>query len=291
MRVILVAAAIFVLSTPVLATTFAPVDKICPVGGEKFSSLEMMSTTTWGQLPDGMPLGVGPNPAPLPQCPGNGLVIYKEFDEASIPKLSAFVMSDAYQAQRADSTPRYLAYLTATELGDEESRPWLLLGATWEAKNGHMDALATRYMNELVKLVELKPLEPTKLESIAIKARAANTLRELGRFEAAESLRASIKIADDAGGNEPDSKDNREGWAYYISSLAAPIARGDSSRDPIDMIGNRLAAERCFSAERKVVVGDPPSRRLNEFEAPFCQRAEIQRELTTIRKWRAQSTE
>lgn len=271
------------LAFPVSATTFAPVEQTCPVGGKKFSSMAMMSTTTWGALPDGMPLGVGPNPAPLPQCPENGLVLYRDFDAASRTKLPAIVLTDTYQSQRRTETPRYLAYVTATALGDEDNRLWLLLGATWEAKNDGPAERAKRYMTEFVALAGTRPFKAVDFESIAIKARAANALRELGSFDEAEGLRASILIAKDAGG--PDGADNRRGWTSFLGDLAAPIARKDASRDPIDMVGARNAAQRCLAPEHKLPDGQPAAKPLTVFEQAYCKRADIKREVAEMRKW------
>jgi len=100
LRMVLIGMCLLCGAIPASATTFAPVEQKCPVGGKSFTSMEMMSTTTWGSLPDGMPLGVGPNPPPLPQCPDNGLVIYKDFDKGTVAKLPAIVLAESYQSLR-----------------------------------------------------------------------------------------------------------------------------------------------------------------------------------------------
>ena len=269
------------------ATTFADEVKVCPVGGEKFTFMAMMSNTTWGTLPDGMPLGTGPYPVPLAQCPTNGLVLFRDFDAAEIQKLSSIVHGDRYQSNRKTQTPYYLAYELATALGDEDSRPWLLLSATWEAKNANpISDIAQRYMNQFAALVASLPLVATDLSSIALKARAANTLRELERFQEADTLRASIVIDPTAGGKDDDAKQNRAGWQQFIHELAQPIARNDSQRAPIDMIGDRMAAERCIEPEGNNLP--TPSAPLSSFEREYCARPNLRAPIAQLRKWRTE---
>jgi hypothetical protein len=65
--------------TPLNASTYAEETVKCPVGGEKFKYMVLMSITQWGALPDGMPIGSGYFPTQPPQCPKNGLVMYRDF--------------------------------------------------------------------------------------------------------------------------------------------------------------------------------------------------------------------
>ena len=271
---------------PVCASTFVEVTKTCPVGGGKFKFPEQMSSTSWGTLPDGMTLGTGPNPYRLPQCPKNGLVMYRDFDRATIARLAPIIASAEYQSARVTETPYYLAYWLATKLGDED-RAWLLLAAGWEAKNADpVSPRALRYADEFVTLVATMPVNDRAFESIALRARAANALRERGHFAAAEALRASIKIAPDAGGTAANAVDNRTGWTTFLASLAAPIAREDTSRAPIDMIGEREAAARCVEPEEKPNPSRLAAAPLSAFEQSYCARPELAESIAQIRKWR-----
>jgi hypothetical protein len=235
MRILLPIAALL-LAAPSAASTFVEVEKICPVGGEKFKHMELMSISTFGAMPDGMPIGSGIFPIQPPMCPGNGLVMYDEFDAAAIAKLEKIVPGEAYQAMRRQETPFYLAYRLAAELDDKERLPWLLLAATWQAKNADAaSARARRYNEEFVALARAQLADPASLESIAVRARAANALRELGRFEQAEALRASIVIGPAAGGESEKGAGNRKGWGGYLAALAKPIAQRDTAREPASM--------------------------------------------------------
>lgn len=268
-------AAIFV-STAADASTFAPVTKKCAVGGEKFRFLEQMSSTSFGQLPDGMTVGTGPNPPTLPQCPKNGLVMYRDFDAATVKALTSIIATPEYQSLRATETPYYLAYWLARKLGDE-TPAWLLLAAGWEAKNEDpVSQRARRYAEEFIALVATTPLSDTSLESIALRARAANALRETGKFADAEALRASIRIAADAGGpDSADNADNRKGWTDFLTLLAAPIGRGDPARAPIDMVGTREAAFRCIAPLMKRDATALPVPPLTAFEVSYCAKPDI----------------
>ena len=262
-------------TAPATASTFAPVTKTCPVGGQKFRFMEQMSSTSWGQLPDGMPLGTGPYPTVLPQCPKNGLGMYRDFDAAAVKQLAALVACTDYQALRTTETPHYLAYWLARQLGDTDQLAWLLMAATWEAKNsGEADPRAKRYAEEFVTLIRAAPVSASSFESIALRARSANALRELGRFSEAETLRASIVVPPNAGGTDSDAAENREGWTHFLSLLAAPIARSDPGRQPIDMLGEREAMFQCL----RVANPQPDAGRvvpLTPFETSFCARPEM----------------
>ncbi|MEG3145396.1 hypothetical protein U1839_12110 [Sphingomonas sp. RT2P30] len=266
-------------AAPAAASTYFPAEKTCPVGGEKFKVMALASISTFGALPDGMPIGSGMFPIALFQCPGNGLVMYRDFDAATVRRLAPIVAGAEYQVLRRTETPYYLAYRLALALGDAEPE-WLLLSATWQAKNNNDLVMARRYGEEFVARVAAMPVLATSFTSIALRARAANALRELGRFKDAEILRASIVIAADAGGTDEDASDNRKGWGEYLASLAAPIARGDAARDPIDMAAPREAGFRCVAPLRKKNPGPP----LSAFEAAYCARPEMASQLADLRR-------
>ncbi|HSI18026.1 MAG TPA: hypothetical protein VK980_09670 [Sphingomonas sp.] len=275
----LLAAALMTGPAPAWASTFAPTKKTCPIGGEKFDYMALMSISTYGELPDGMPIGSGMFPILMPQCPGNGLVMYRDFDAATVKRLEPIIASPAYQALRKTETRYYLAYRLAAELGDDGAT-WLLLSATWEAKNAGAADQAHRYMEEFVARVAAMPTSATDLTSIALRARAANALRELGRFKEAEQVRAAIVIDPEAGGSGDDAVQNRKGWARYLAKLAAPIARGDTARAPIDMLGEREASFRCLEPSRK----QNPGAALTAFETSYCARPEVAAAVQNLRR-------
>lgn len=265
------------------ASTFTPEKKICPIGGEKFTVQSLMSISTFGAYPDGMPFGSGYFPIQLPQCPKNGMVLYRDFDAAAVKRLAPVVAGSAYQAARRTETRYYLAYLLAQALDDREQSPWLLLSAWWEAKNADpAGPQAAAYGAAFVDLVATIPADATSMENVALRARAANALRELGRFGAAEALRRSIVIAPKAGGKTEDAAENRAGWATILAALAAPIARADATRQPIDLMGKDWAVRRCVEVE-KPLPGEPAPAPLSAFERGYCADPALATDIAAMR--------
>jgi hypothetical protein len=253
----------------------------CPVGGEKFEATVLAHYSTFGSLPDGQPIGSVQFPPELPECPGNGLLVYEEFPAAAVAKLGPLVASDAYKALRGTETGYYRAAWLAKSLGNPRQAAWLLLSATWETKNREpVDSRAARYNAEFVESVRALPFDSKDIATIALRARAANALRELGRFDEAEALRGSIAIDPAAGGAE--GAENRKGWRGYLDALAAPIARRDPARYPIDLRGKQ-GAFRCLEADlaRKRAQSPPPP--LSSFEVEYCAGPALADEVKRLR--------
>ena len=276
-------------SCPALhASTYAEEKVKCPVGGEKFKYMGLASISTWGALPDGMPLGSGRFPTLPPQCPSNGLVMYRDFTPQEVSKLAVFLAGPEFKALRSSGeTLYYLAYKTAAFLGDAKPY-WLLLSASWEAKNlDPLGALARRYNEEFVTATKTVPVDAAEFESIAVRFRAANALRELGRFDEAEANRSAIVIAPSAGGADERASANRTGWSKLIADLAAPIARKDGSRGPIDMLGEREVIFRCLSKEAAEKFKQPAPQPLSAFEQAYCARPQFAEQIKEQRAWLA----
>ena len=262
------------LAAPAAATTYSETETRCPVGGKTFKHMAIGSYTTFGQLPDGMPIGTGPFPMPITECPDNGLVIYREFNAEEAKRLEPLVLGPAYQAMRKADTPARRAAWLAERMGDREGLPWMLLTATWEAKATPADTdRITRYQKVFLAAVAALPVDPASTRSIVLRSRAANALRELGRFDEAERLRASVVVSDDAAKGEEDGAQTRAGMRDYLTALAAPIARRDTSRAPIDMAGEREAAFKCASPQVPEMREHYGA--LNAFEIAYCARPEL----------------
>lgn len=268
-------------STAGNATTYFEQKTVCPVGGKSFKHQAIGSYSTWGALPDGMPVGSGPFPMPQTECPDNGLVLWRDFSKADVQKLTPLVMSPVYQALRKTETQSYRNWWLADQLGEKDNAPWILLTATWEAKEDAADtARLARYQQRFVDAALARPADPHKLASVALRARAANALREMGRFADAERERAVIVIADDAKSeNETgDAAENRKGWRGYLEALGVVIARHDASRSPIDMIGDREAVFRCAMPNVPKMRDRAPA--LNAFEQSYCARPELAEQIS-----------
>lgn len=228
-----------------------PVDvkKTCAIGGEKFTHVETASYSTWGARPDGKPYGSWTFPLALPVCPGNGLVMYRDFTAEEKAPLTALIAGPEYRALVADKETPYFraAWLEARLKPGSDDAPWILLRATWETDDDA--ARQARYDRAFVEAVDAAPAKPDDLTWAVLQARAANAERQLGNFEAAARRlaavdRAVFKRRSNDPKPDPDA-DNRPYWAEYYGQLDAVIARRDASREPLDMIGERAAVWKC----------------------------------------------
>ena len=132
------------------ATTMMPVQKNCPIGGERYESLEIMSTSQFGMRLDLRPNG----PAaylPWDECP-NGFVVWKDdktFTPDEIAKLTPIVASDAYQRMRKDHVTAYRVVHLRRALGEGDGElAWLILKAAWEAEDAGREPLRQSYLTE-----------------------------------------------------------------------------------------------------------------------------------------------
>ncbi len=125
-----------------LAPLSAPAMKIldmqivCPVDGKSFSARVAVSGTSFGRYFDGQEFGPIASPGPLPVCPDNGFVVgeKREYSEAELARLRAFVASPDYRRWAAEDTPYYrLAKQQAYFGAGEDEVAQILLAATWEA--------------------------------------------------------------------------------------------------------------------------------------------------------------
>ena len=246
------AALVLVLVLAGSATAGIPVSEkqTCPVGGERFTHQTTASYTTFGQRPDGKPYGSWTFPLALPQCPGNGLVMYRVFSRAEIARLPALLADPAYVELRQTQTPYYRAAWLEHQLQPRSpATAWLLLNASWEAEDGSLRK--ARDQDEFIDAVAVLAPATEPREQFALRVRAANAMRELGRFDAAAAaLKALPRQALEA---DPD----RPAWTDFLARLESAIARGDRSPEPLDLIPTRIAAGFCLGDERAPPRNDP----------------------------------
>src|SRR5205085_8297386 len=194
MRKMLLAAAL--LLPAFAASPAAAQEKVsmkCPVGGASFNYVRPARGAVVGLRPDGRPYGDSVQPAPLPECPDNGLVLYKDYEPDEVEKLAAFVGTDAYKALRQNDTQYYRAYKLMREMGEgPDDYLWALLQATWEADG--KPALRKRYQEELVSASSDVPARTGDITWIGLEGRVIDALRELGRFDEASAKLAKIPM-------------------------------------------------------------------------------------------------
>jgi len=253
---LLLASALAALTTPALsAQTAAPVKRAmtCPIGGESFEFVSPGSIVSWGERPDGKPYGSFPTE--LPECPGNGLVLYKDYSPEEVAKLEPLIASDAYGALRKADVPFYRAYWLMTQLGvPAGARLIALQRATWSESNPE---LRPRYLAEFAEETAKLPRKPEDVNWIGMEARAVNALRELGRFADAQARLDKLPLSALAvTAPKPEDRSEAAGrararanWLTYLQSLKAVIARADSSLEPFDMLPRREWVGRCLEGK------------------------------------------
>lgn len=132
------------------ATTMFPVERTCPIGGEKYQSFEIGSTSQFGMRLDLRPNGPAAH-LPWVECP-NGFVAWKdekEFTKEEIAKLTPIVAGDEYQRMRKEHVIAYRVVYLRRALGESDAAlAWLILKAAWEAEDTNKGTLRQSYLAE-----------------------------------------------------------------------------------------------------------------------------------------------
>jgi hypothetical protein len=273
MRNIFLAAAVAVpifVAAPAIAGAPVTETMTCPIGGGSFPFTTTASYSTTGERPDGKPFGSWTFPLALPECPDNGLVLYKDYTPEEVAKLEPLVASEEYQALRKEDTPYYRAYWLMKEMGvGPERYLWALLQASWEAEA--RPELRKRYLAELVEASASVPPRPADLNWIGMEGRAINALRELGRFDEALARLDKVPLAgldapvpaNVAATQEAIAKARtRRGWHAFLTALRPAIERHDSAIEPLDLLPHTVALGRCLDE----------ADRLDEGGRAFCEK-------------------
>jgi len=255
-----------------------PAKTTCPIGGETFEAWHAGSYSTYGARPDGRPYSYMSFPFPLPECPGNRLIVLGTYSPAELARLPAILAGAPYRRMIDRETSYYRAAWLATALGRGAVEALdLLLQATWQAKDEadhkpERRARTRRYQTEFAERVAALAPDTRAPDRVWLQMRAANALRELGRFREAELMRrraeASWRESDDS-----------EGWDAVLARLRVVIARRDGSSEPLDMIPESEAVRRC------VDLAD----RGEAFDRRFCAQPAIAARVAQIRPARRTS--
>ncbi len=233
----------------------------CPVGGERFTAVTTPTYSIMGRRPDEKPYSDVPFPRPEPECPSNGLVMFSSFTPGEIVQLGKWVVTPTYQGMRTSESPFYRSYWLAKKIGRPDADAIeLLLPAIWSAKAKDGDnprrPQTARYQRVLVAAVESAPASVPVDDRVWLQGQAANALREMGEYGAAERMRAHAEKA--------VSQTTRPALATYLAKLKVVIARKDRSDEPLDMIPDVQAAIICKDKPRR----DP-------FASDYCAKPEI----------------
>jgi hypothetical protein len=238
-----------------------PVTRVetCPLGGGRFSYATTTYYRSYGERPDGKPFGSWTFPLPLPECPGNGLVVYGHFERGELPRLGRIVASPAYRALRKKHGQHYRAYWLMKAMKEKPYRYiWSLIKATWEAEPN--PRLRKSYLAELAA-TPVSAADLTQIDWLAAEARAINALRELGRFGEALARLEKLPLA---GLDRPppvydgrnatlvsDARGGRE-WHARFRALKRVIERRDASIEPLDLLPRSVALGRCLESVDKL---------------------------------------
>lgn len=235
-RLVLAAALLAAPAGPVLAGFPVTRQMTCPIGGERFDFTTTGSYTIFGSRPDGKPFGSWTFPLELPECPGNGLIVYKEtFEPAELTRLGALIVTPGYRALRGGDTSYYRLSWLLRETGAPRPQVlWALVRATWQPADD--SPLRARYLGELAAAVAAETDAPADLAGYALRAYGINALRELGRFDEAVALLTRSPLAPlGPEGSLPGAEDDdRSGWLDHFTRLQALLARRDRSADPAE---------------------------------------------------------
>jgi hypothetical protein len=182
------------------ATTMFPIERTCPVGGEKYQSFDIASTSQFGMRLDFRPNGPAAH-LPWVVCP-NGFVVFKDeksFTKVEIAILTPIVTGADYQRMRKEHVTAYLAVHLQRALGDSESDlAWLILKAAWESEFGHGLAMRPRYLGEAYAAMVARAKSQTKHDDEwwAVSIVAAEIERQRGRHDEALALLAALPLAE-----------------------------------------------------------------------------------------------
>ncbi|MFN3808770.1 hypothetical protein [Asticcacaulis sp.] len=242
------------ISEAATASTFFPEEVVCVVGGEKFTHRAYMSYSTWGRRPDGKPYGSAVFPILPPECPGNGLFMYRKFSKAELTRLKGLLASADYQAQRANETPfARIAWLETALNPDSEDLPGIWLQASWEADEAPRQK--ETYQRAFIAAAKVRLSKMKEPETRWLILRMMNAYRELGEFDAALALYETLNpealmkgLPDNAKAVDALDEDKQARWytARMANMLRTAILRQDRSAEPLDLIPERVAAELCF---------------------------------------------
>jgi hypothetical protein len=227
------AAVLFALAAiPAQSTTMMKVTRTCPVGGAKYESFEIMSTSSFGRRLDLRPIG----PAaylPFVECP-NGFIVFKEeadFTAEEIAKLTPVVESAEYQRLRTEHVAAYRVAHLQRALGEQERNlGWTLMRAAWQAEDARKESLRQTYLAEARRAYEgqraanTTPTEDWWTASIML----AEIARQQSRFDdAVAEIDALPKGQLPADSPIPKVAQQIRAKAVARDAAPAPIESGD----------------------------------------------------------------
>ncbi len=165
------------------------VEKTCPLGGETYRALQLGTHSTYGVHLDLEPVSYMRFPAPLPVCPSNGFVAYKEaFEATELERISEALATEDYRGSLGKHTSYYLFGRLMELTGNRDvSLWWIYLNATWEADLCARSDLYGQYAALVLKhgRRRLSALSPQDEEFWTLNLVLPNLQRRVGDFDQA----------------------------------------------------------------------------------------------------------
>ncbi len=175
------------------ATIVSPIDIICPIDGERFQAMSMLSLFRMGTYLDLMPQSTYGGPPPLPKCPSNGLVLYRtEFSADQLTRLKRYVTTRKYQTLQSTHADYYVAAQIQRYLGESpEIIANSLLHSTAQAKDRAQYLLyASEALEAYRRLLDV--VERDRKLWVTNQLIAGELERRTGRFDAARQRFQSL---------------------------------------------------------------------------------------------------
>lgn len=219
--------------------------KTCPIGGRAFDFQTTASYSTFGARPDGKPYGSWTFPLALPECPDNGLILYKaDFSADELTRLGALIQRPDYAAMRGSETSYYRLAWLLREMGEPvEGQLWMLAQATWQDDPG--SERRNRYLADLAERTRAASLGVATASGIAWRARSVNALRELSRFDQAAAMLAETRVGEPPENADEDERENWIGWKGQLDVLRRLVERRDASAEPLDAVPESNGVAQC----------------------------------------------
>ena len=239
------ALASFVAAPPAHATTYAEEEFVCPIGGETFKALVVMSNSSFGQRPDGR--AYSPLPVyPVVECPENGFLMFDEdFTEEELTVLEAAIATPEFKAMRETETQHYRVWWLKEKAGREPlSKISSLYQATWESDYDRERKI--RYQAQFASAMgQFKRSEDNATSWFWLNLRAVNALRETGNFAQA-SQRLDLVMKPEHLPTDPDELENAR---YFAGEMRTLIGEENSHNEPANMVPTNIAMFRCAAPQ------------------------------------------
>jgi hypothetical protein len=236
-----VAILIAVFASPALATSFAPDWYVCPLGGEKFSS--MLRAEHYSKTQEEMKgTIVGPLATmPIVQCPNGFLIAKPNYSDDEIALIAILVSRPEYAALRKRPTYERLWWLRKAQGADPFELAELRFLADRELsvyRYDDQDGLARAYLQTIASL----PFQKSRgFDWFRAYLRAVNILRERGRFAEAKQLLASINVKE----LKPPAKQ----VDLEVLALSELIDERNRERFPVTLGAPAAVAYTCLEAD------------------------------------------